>query len=321
MTTTANKQGLKAAAKARTEKHAQRTLLPPKAGSIAEAAQPFGDSSSYGRMTVVELHARAQTLGLQMPKSATKGRLLDAILKAEQAAPVEAPKPKANGKGPTNTDHNTLDGADDKSLAKANKFRDAVVAHGWTVNFLVPADRPTVVEAVAERGPEAIHIAWGGGVCEYESLTYTYGDRVVKPRNASGAKQMAARAPEEAASILERVASNKAWKKKEPAERKPVKLPFDPALATDMEVVEALAGQAVRWHNRLSGGEETAAVTKDRKRITVEDFEGDRVIKFLCPHTGFRAFRLSALRAVGRVRGVTTKGQSRVGVPMKVEIS
>lgn len=154
------------------------------------------------------------------------------------------------------------------------------------------------VELLAKRGPEALWISWTAGVLTTSPMpSYTVGDRTIKLRNASAVKQYAARAPEEGQGELERAAANTYFKPK-PEEPKRAKLPFDPATATEVEIIEALRGKPISWHNRLREIPETAFVGNP-KRIHFTEYEGERIFNFLCPQTGFRGFRLSSLLRVG----------------------
>ena len=85
-------------------------------------------------------------------------------------------------------------------------------------------------------------------------------------------------------------------------------LPFDPALATDEEICGVLAGQAVVWYNRLSRGQESAIVGRKGARITQLP-DGQRVVHFCCPATGYRSLLATSILKVGRGQRSTTKGQ------------
>jgi hypothetical protein len=201
---------------------------------------------------------------------------------------------------------------DTKSVAKALAFQQAVAEFGWSCEFNTQGE---VIEVVATRGIEVLFQSWHGGVYQHPA-TYTVGDRTVLTRNASHAKQYASRPPVEAAAELKRVAENKAFKPREVVRPAPPKsrLPFDPTLATDIEIIERIVGKAIKWHNRFTNTEESATVGQDPRRIRVEEQHGERVVLFCCPATGFRAFRVSALRAVGRGRGVVRTGRPKEGV-------
>lgn len=84
------------------------------------------------------------------------------------------------------------------------------------------------------------------------------------------------------------------------------KLPFNPSLIDDAELIRTIAGQRVVWANRLRSGTEEAIVSPERIQIdhtyngNGDTIPGERIIKFV-DHDGksFRNFRLSALLKVG----------------------
>lgn len=255
MTTKANKFGLRKAAEERTNRHAQRTALPPRAGAIEDAREVIAAGAE-----LAESHGE-----------------------------------------PT----------DPKSLGKAKAFADKAEAAGWTVAMGAVAGG---TEVTATRGAETIVQAWRGGVWEWPTSFYAHGDRNTKPRNASGAAKLLTRSEDDAAQEAGKVAANKHFRKSEPKditvklEEAQRRLPFDPALATDAEITGTLAGQALVWYNRLSRGQESAIVGRKGVRLSVAP-DGERIITFCCPATGYRSCRVSAILRVGRGRRATTKGQ------------
>lgn len=109
MTAIVKKGAGRPAAAAKSNKHAQRTPLPPKPGSVAEQAVEFGrtvpaskrngllevEPKGYGQMTVAELRAEAKRLGVGIPglSRMAKGALLTAILEWERAGVAVADRP------------------------------------------------------------------------------------------------------------------------------------------------------------------------------------------------------------------------------------
>ena len=257
------------AAAAKTSKHAQRTPLPPRGTEIEDARAVLADTAEERKRS---------------------GK------RASVAAPAPASRPAPGGSLPT------PDTGDSKSWPKAIAFRDAVGALGWSTSVGHPQDGAEIdlVECTAQRGDEYLYISWKAGALQHP-VTYTIQDRTVKMRNASQAKQYAARSVEEAQAELGKVTSNRAFRKREPSEKPSVKaLPFDPGLATNEEVVTALLGKSVAWVNRISNGVESATLGRDVKRVRIQEQEGgERIVLFCCPSTGFRAFRLSSLVRVG----------------------
>lgn len=285
MTSTVKKGANRAAHTAKTNRHAQRTPLPPRKGDVEAAREPIA------RIISEEDRERLDS------------RLVDG------AHPRRAAKSaKSNG-----------DDQDPRSQTKAHAFAEKAVAAKWQVSTAVVAG---AVEVTATRGAETIVQAWRNGVWDYTVSFYAYGDRNTKPRNASGAARLLTRTPAEAAGEASKVASNKHFRKAEPKDisvrledaRKA--LPFDPALATDEEVCAALSGRALSWYNRLSRGTESAIVGRKGVRITVLD-DGQRVANFCCPATGYRSCLVTAILKVGRGRNATTKGDQTASVEVE----
>lgn len=195
-----------------------------------------------------------------------------------------------------------------KSSGKAMPFCAEVESHGWTAKLT--EGKGDHIEVLATRGNESIHIEWMNGVYQ-NTATYTIADRVVKLRNASAAKQYAARTPEQGQEELNRVASNRFFRRRETPDeelqRRP--LPFDIEEATDKEIMERLAGRRVTWHNRFREESETGVAPKDASRIYITlGPDARRVVNFNCSIGGARSFRLDALLAVsGRDSAVTVR--------------
>lgn len=96
MTAIVKKGAGRPAAAAKSNKHAQRTALPPKKGSpgaeaIAEAKAD--KAKGYGQMTVAELRTAAKMAGVTGYSRMAKGALLTAILEWERAAVAVADRP------------------------------------------------------------------------------------------------------------------------------------------------------------------------------------------------------------------------------------
>jgi len=315
MTTTASKHGLRAAATERRNRHAQRTPLPPKGG--VEPVEVPEYAERYGKMTPAQLRqVLEEKFGFHTGADAKKGALLEAALRCERearavtsgcpnpwhlSAPAragqlcpECPAPARTGWGAP------PEGS--KSWPKAEACIAIAGPNGWDATpELLEGD---VCELTLRRGNETLWISWTAGVLTTVPMpTYTIADRVVKLRNASAVKQYAERTPEAGTKELEKVSSNRYFRKK-PTEPKPSKLPFDPKTATETEVIEALMGRAVAWHNRLREIPETAQVGRNPRKIYFTEWEGERIFNFICPAAGFRAFRLSDLMKVGgRAKG------------------
>ena len=262
MTTKANKYGLRAAAAERSNRHAQRTPLPPKAGKVQDAREVLA-SIDPGKTNGV------------------------ATMAGEPS--------------------------DTKSLGKAQAFAAEAATCGWEA---ATEGRGDATEVTATRGPETIVQAWLNGVWQYDASIYAFGDRNTKPRNASGAKRLLSRSADDASAEMTKVLANNSFRKREPvdlANAKP-RLPFDPDLATDEEILTALAGQAVVWYNRISRGKESALMGRTKNRITILD-DGSRCVNTCCPVTGFRSFLVTAILQVGR--GRPTKDAEHASVELE----
>jgi len=320
-TTTANKHGLRAAATERRNKHSQRTPLPPKGG--VEPVETPANAARYGQMTQSQLCKLAESLGITASVDAPKGKLLTAILAKERelrAASV-CPNPSSKEGQPkqwASVSEEALDQS--KSWAKASALMAEAIGHGWDCNPARYED--DVVELLMKRGLEALWISWTNGVLTTNPMpTYTVSDRTIKLRNASAVKQHLARSPEAGQADLDRVSKNQFFRRK-PTEPKRQALPFDVRLATDEEVLAALSGKAVTWHNQYREFEEAAVVGVRGGKQPIElrpRADGERVLWFCCPEGGFRAFALSQLTRVGS-RKFRTRGQSNSGAYAAVEV-
>jgi hypothetical protein len=170
----------------------------------------------------------------------------------------------------------------------------------------------------ATRGAEILVQAWGNGVWQYDASTYAFSDRTTKPRNASGAAKLLERTAEAAQEETAKVNANNAFRKREPRELKTIILPLDPEVLTAEEATKYFRGRTVRWYNRQTRGAETATVSRTTPvRITRHD--GEVTILFCCPVTGFRAFHLSAVLAVGRGASGVTAGSETASVVLETE--
>lgn len=295
MTTTASKFGLKQAAKERSNRHAQRTPLHPRAGSVDEATEPV-EGQPYGKMTAPELRKVLNKMGFFPAKGLDRGRLLELILDAEMKA-AKADLAVAEKQLPRKAKGSVSDAALDnsKSFAKASALMALGIENGWDCTpEMLEGD---TVELLLKRGTEVLWISWTAGVLTTEPMpSYTVADRTIKLRNASAVKQYATRAPEVGTKELAKVSANRFFRKR-PIEPARGKLPFDPKLATDEEVIANLSGKAIAWHNSRTQGTEQANV--GLRWLDLKEVEdGDRIFSFCGPGTGFRACRLSAITSV-----------------------
>lgn len=189
-----------------------------------------------------------------------------------------------------------------RSADKGDRFGETIKGAGWTTEVKAVPDTTVSATATAVRGDETIIIRWDAGVFNYEESGYLIGDRRVRVRNVSQARQFALRPAEAAAQELQRVAENKAWKRKEPrsAPSPRTQLSFDPATVAQDDLWDTLKGKTVKWHNRFRVEEEVARVSPNCSnyfRITGEGEE--RAVHFNAVEGGARAVRLSAIVTVG----------------------
>jgi hypothetical protein len=205
--------------------------------------------------------------------------------------------------------------SDTKSAAKAEAFGERCSQYGWQHEIQARGD---VTELTATRGPETIVQAWRGGVWQWDASVYAFADRTTKPRNASGAAKLLERAAEDAAAETARVASNNSFRKRTPTDLAPIALPLDAELLTDEEAAKYFRGRTVKWFNRLSRSAETATVSR-QSTVRVTRWEGETTVSFCCPVTGFRAFHLSAVLAVGRGKSGITAGSQTASVELTEE--
>jgi len=292
MTKIVGKGAGRPAAAARTNRHAQRTMLPPKPGVVEEARRPIQTGNFVsGEGFRQALAAEAKNLDSALVEKA-----------AEFAEEWTVQSPSSNEDGP-----------DERSHSKAGVFAAKAGELGWDPSVAVRGD---AVELTLTRGDETIVQAWRGGVWQYDASVYAYGDRSTKPRNASGAAKLLSRSADDAKAETSKVAANRHFRKAEPKdivqrlETAQKGLPFDPELATDEEVLTILKGQSLVWYNRISRGQESAIVGRGKDlRMTLNE-KGERVINWCCPVTGFRSCLVTAILKVGRGRAEFTKGQS-----------
>lgn len=301
------------------------------------------DRKGYGAMTVADLRKVAKSLGVVGYSLMAKGALLTAILEAERAsdAKVLAEYQEHAGKIDAMTDDEEADdettpvepnkidqsrqadlakmaeaAPQTKSWQKALAFRGSVAALGWSTScdFAPDGEPEDIVEVMAQREDEHLWISWTGGAMTLQPMpSYTISDRTIKLKNASACLKYAARDPKAAHDELGKVVSNKAFRRKAETPKK-ARIPFDIGLATDEEVIAALAGHSVDWYNSISGAMESGVLGRDAHRIKIQALDGgDRIVKFCCYATGFRAFRLSALTRVGGYSKVTVVTERKEG--------
>lgn len=267
-TTTASKSGLRAAAEAKRTKAAQRTELPPKKAAEAPVAPVEETKPKRVRKAPAKASEAPETTPAKAPAR-----------KAPAKAAAEAPKPAKAEEAPKD---------------KGARYAGELTALGWKPEV---TRKDGLVELTATRGAEALFLSWFNEAHISGGSTYTYSDRTIKVRNPAEAMRVAARQPEAAKEAQAKVASNRQFVKRAtgPSVRN---VPFDVEAATDEEVAAAINGRSVSWHNQYRVESETATVGS---LIKVDRHKGGhRIVSFVDPQFGFRAFKLENLENVGR---------------------
>lgn len=205
--------------------------------------------------------------------------------RAAKAAPVKAAPPPAPAVKAKPT-----------KATKASIYATELTQLGWTP---VVTQTDGLTELIATRGTEAIYLAWMQEALVGGVSTYTMGDHTIKVRNAAEAMRIAAVKPDEAAAKHSSLPGTRPFAERQasPAARH---IPFDPETASDAQVVDALEARAISWHNSYGGRVETATVGNAKQISVVRHPEGHRIVSFVDPQNGYRAFRLDRLVNVGR---------------------
>ena len=321
MTTTVKRGAGRPAATKKSNRHAQRTPLPPKAGQVQDAKDAIEETRQapqFGNMTVAQLRAYAREHGASsIAKLTSKGELLTALLAWDQKQSAKVRQQLQ----PDKLDAN-LDAAfspkkasqalgDTKSAVKAQAFLVEAARLGWDGSGTTTGERTAVK---VHRGEETIEIEWRDGVFTGECF-YTHNGRTpIKVHNASAAKKRMAILPAQAAVEAQKVTAHKVAKAAVATRRtaKPSQLPFTEA-SLDQEVLDALYGKRVKWTNRVSGAEEddvvpelasgvrlgdgTRGVSKQHHQPKIKETKSGRVVEFV-GSMGFRSVLLSQVTEV-----------------------
>lgn len=277
-TATVSKAGLRANAETKRTKAAQRTPLPPKA-SVAPAQEVVEEAKRAPRKPAPAKKAE------ESPARGTKAHREEQI---EAGMERKRQRRKVEDEAPAKTEA--------AKPTKASGYAEEFKKLGWNSD-IVTTD--ALVELIAKRDGEAIYLSWMREAHVSGTSTYTYADRTTKVRNPAEAMRIAARKPDEAKQNQAKVASNLQFRRKAtgPTIRS---IPFLAATATDQEIIDAIEARKISWHNQYRVESETATVGRS-KAITITDHQnGHRIVSFVDPEFGFRAFRLDHLENVGR---------------------
>lgn len=179
---------------------------------------------------------------------------------------------------------------------KGQRYAGELSALGWKSDVV---RKDGMVELTATRGVEALYLSWFNEAHISGGSTYTFADRTVKVRNPAEALRLASRTADEAKSTQAKVSDNQQFKKMAtgPNVRH---IPFDVMAATEAEIVAALEGHQVTWHNVYRVESNTAIVGNAPWIRVSRHAKGHRIVSFVDPENGFRAFRLEHLENVGR---------------------
>lgn len=291
MTTNASKYGLRAAAAERRTRHAQRTPLPPRPGTIEDAKEAIemgmkfqvtSKSPGTGRGPIPVQRPVPEEETAPAPKKVKKGK--DKKGKPQKGT-FEAPSSNGEATG--------AEVGASIHHPKALAFCVDAAGAGWTTEIRTTGKATSVSLVIAHRGDERIEIEWENGA-QITAPTYWRPDGTTgKLRNASAArKQMAEAAPTDEQLAVRRQRAQRVIGVKAERVRRPMKL--DLLAATEDEVIEHLKGRKICWLNSISGQEESAHVGgKTRLR---EDSSGQSIT--FITSTGFRTVRLSSITEV-----------------------
>ena len=301
MTTTVKRGAGRPAAAEKSNRHSQRTPLPPKSGQVQaakDAIEETRQAPQFGQMTVTQLRAYAREHGASsITKLTNKGELLTALLAWDQKQsakvrqqtqpdPLDAKLDKSFG--PVSTDSNVkqykVTGAPQKakaprtatealgsgkSAAKAQAFLTDAAGLGWDGAATRSGD---TVDVTVRRGEESLSIQWHDGVFTGECFYAHNGRTPIKVHNASAARKRMAMQPAEAAAEARKVAAHKVARAATSTRRTatPSQLPFTEA-SMDQEVLDALYGRKIKWTNRVSGAEEEDIVPDVASGVRLAD--------------------------------------------------
>lgn len=271
MTTIVPKGAGRPAAQKRTNRHAQRTPLPPKPGVVEEARRPIQTGNFIsGEGVRQELAALAASSNEEEPTAGTWAK----------AAAFAA-------------------------TAVALEWEAATEARAGSVEVTVTRGNETIVQSwhggvwsydasVYAFGDRSTKPRNASGAKKL--LSRSAGDAEAETSKVAANRHFRKAEPKDLAVTLE-----KAQKR----------LPFDPELDTDEVVLSALSGKALVWYNRISRGQDSAIVGRSKSlRMTLNE-KGERVVNWCCPATGFRSCLVTAIIKVGRGRLESAKAETQ----------
>jgi hypothetical protein len=206
---------------------------------------------------------------------------------------------------------------------KAEAFAEEASALGWKVKVVRNNGKATVEASLDDK---QISVSWRGNACLNEVYFESDG-HTRKLRNAGAARRKLAeesgeppRATSEPGADLPAKPTKAKPKKTAKAKPEPFRstpkpptlpLPFDPEEASDEEILEAVRGKKITWHNRISRGYDSARVMArpNQKQLKIQiNQRNERCLTWCAVEDNvslgedyrgpFRSVRISAITSV-----------------------
>lgn len=194
--------------------------------------------------------------------------------------------------------------AKSERISKAQELALAAEEAGWDVERIVNGSRKTLI--ARRGGNEVLEASWENNRACAPMGYYSINGNKQKLQHVTVAKKIMATPSEVASRNAENMSANRKAPKAVTHASLAVGVPFDPATASDEEVMAALLGREITWRNVLSGGELTglAVVPEQGKQTKLEDDDlKDRATRQLtfcdAEGGGYYTLRLSQLLSVG----------------------
>lgn len=293
MTTNVPKGAGRAAHKARTERHAQRTPLPPRRTSspgtesitsllgglaaparkgAAKKAQPAKAKATSKAATPTEKPAKAARGATAKPVKATKTtkKVPSKPVAAAEASPqaktqAKAARPRATTRGtssaPSPVETLALQREEDADESRPGPTKAAMLAawareHGWEVEMIpLPDQNGGCVSCT--RGGELIDVHFLDNKLDVLQMpTYTVGSRTVKLRNVSAARKQMLVPADEALAAIPSARRERKPREKHDDDRGAVVLRRRIPWAedaSDEEIILAVIGRKLIWRNTIAG--------------------------------------------------------------------
>lgn len=278
MTTNASKYGLRAAAKERSNKHAQRTPLPPRPGQVEAAKEAHELLPDL--VNVVGYRTAAEEKAASSNAPTTEGRSLGKAKAFAEKACTAGWAVAYEEQG------------DDAVELTATRGIETII-QSWSGGVW---SYPTSFYAHGERNTKPRNASGAAKL-----LLRSESDAAADASKVASNKHFRKAEPKDIEVRLEE------------AQRR---LPFELEDADEI-ITGILAGQALSWWNSLSRGTESAMVSRKGARITRTP-EGKRIVTFCCPVTGYRSCYVEAILKVGKGRSLVTAGSDTNSAAVEV---